>query len=107
LAAVLCLPWPLGCSKDCSSPADGCPCDPLKDHPFCAAGPGPSVGFSCEGGHWLTGPDGPCMPVWDGGRFREVAVSADFGTTESGATGLDSGAVIDGIESLDLSTPPH
>jgi hypothetical protein len=34
-----------------------------------------------------------------------MAMSADFGTTESGATGMDSGIAIDGIESFDVSTP--
>jgi hypothetical protein len=87
-AAVLGVSLLSGCSKDCSIPADGCPCDPLKDAPFCAAGGGPSVGFSCEGGQWITGPDGPCMPTWDGGHAKDTpAVSETRADTPSVADG--------------------
>jgi hypothetical protein len=104
LAAVLCASALLGCSRDCSSPADGCPCDPLKDAPFCDGWSDPSVGYTCLGGHWSTGPDGPCMPVHDGGRSIDVAMSVDLATSEGRTTGLDSVVGIDGLESLDAST---
>jgi hypothetical protein len=94
----------LGCSRDCDSPAKGCPCDPLKDAPFCASGPETSVGFSCEGGRWATGPDGPCMPIRDGGRSMDVAMSADLATPGSNTTGMDSAIEIDRLESFDVST---
>ena len=104
LAAVLGAFSLLGCSRDCSSPAEGCPCDPLKDAPFCDGWSDPSVGFTCMGGHWSTGPDGPCMPVWDGGRSIDVPMSADLAMPDSRTTGLDSVLTIDGLESIDAST---
>jgi hypothetical protein len=94
-----------GCGKDCSAPADGCPCDPAKDKPFCSWGPGPSVGFSCEGGQWRTGPDGPCMPGWDGGQGKDAPMSLDLATPVDGAAGLDSGGAIDAMASFDASDP--
>lgn len=88
-----------GCGKDCSSPAQGCPCDPLKDRPFCA-----SEGYSCEGGHWVVGPDGPCVPIWDGGYSKDVAMSIDIAEPADGAGRLDSSPAVDGLTSYDVST---
>ena len=104
LAAVLGFSSLWGCSRDCSSPAEGCPCDTLKDAPFCEGWSDPSVGYTCVGGHWSTGPDGPCMPVHDGGRSIDVAMSVDLATSEIRTTGLDSAVAIDGLESFDVST---
>jgi len=55
-------------------------------------------------GHWSTGPDGPCMPIWDGGRSRDVAMSSDLAAPGGETTGLDSAIAVDGIESFDAST---
>jgi endo-1,4-beta-D-glucanase Y len=41
------------------------------------------------------------MPVWDGGRAIDVAMSADLDTPEGRTTGLDSAVTIDGVESFD------
>jgi hypothetical protein len=64
--------------------AVSCACDPVVDHPVCAQSSIGSIGMSCEGGHWIAGPDGPCMPGPDGGFPRDTAA-------DSGATTLDAG----------------
>src|SRR5512138_3121258 len=80
LTSLLILCLPSGCSKDCSSPAEGCPCDPVKDLPFCDGWSDPSVGYTCLSGRWSTGPDGPCMPGDGGRRSADVPMSLDLAT---------------------------
>jgi endo-1,4-beta-D-glucanase Y len=42
------------------------------------------------------------MPVHDGGRSIDVAMSVDLATSEIRTTGLDSAVTIDGLESFDV-----
>lgn len=91
-----------GCTHNCDGPAEGCPCDPVKDRPFCDGWSDPSVGYSCVSGQWSTGPDGPCMPIWDGGRTIDLAMSSDVGTPDRMMTVIDSATAIDG-QALDES----
>jgi hypothetical protein len=96
----------VACSGDCEGRSAGCRCDPVKDVPFCEGWSDPSVGFTCIDGRWSTGPDGPCMHAWDGGRPStdapiDAATPADLATSESRTTPVDSTATIDVVESFD------